>query len=85
MLLSSIIAMLPRSVHATEGMIGLGDAGYEGSDTHGTGVQFVYAARTAAIAKVRAPTFGYLNVKLRGSGDPYRGAVLVLRMQHKEE
>ena len=48
-------------------------------------MQIVYSARTAAIAKVRAPTFGYLNVKLRGSGDPYRGAVFVLRMQHKEE
>jgi hypothetical protein len=73
---------LPRSVYSTPGMIGMHDAGIvPETDAEFGGLQRVYAARTAAIAKARAPCFGHVTVKNRGDV-PYRGAFLVVAMLH---
>ena len=67
---------LPRSVYSTPGMVGLGNAKIiEESDQDFGGMQIVYAARTAAISKVRAPCFGFTNGTYQEK--PYRAAVLV--------
>ena len=68
---------LPRSLYATPGMVGLGEAKVvpnekaEGLE----GMVVVHVARTAAMAKVRAPCFGFLTSK-RG-GEAYRAPVYV--------
>ena len=68
---------LPRSVYSTPGMVGLGNAKIiEESDQDFGGMQIVYAARTAAISKVRAPCFGFTNGTYQEK--PYRAAVYCL-------
>lgn len=76
---------LPRSVHSTPGMIGIGNAGtVPTTDTEFGGLQCVYAARTAAITKVRGPCFGHLTVTNKG-GVPYRGAFFLVKLMHVPE
>ena len=68
---------LPRSVYSTPGMVSLGNAKIiEESVADFGGMQVVYAARTAAISKVRAPCFGFTNGTYQDK--PYRSAVLVV-------
>jgi hypothetical protein len=76
---------LPRSIYSTPGMIGVGDAGLMPEDDNSFGgLQRVYAARTAAINKVRAPCFGMLNVTGRSDAQ-FRSAFLVVAMFHEPE
>ena len=73
---------LPRSIHSTPGMIGIGNAGIvPASDEEFGGLMCVYAARTAAITKVRGPCFGHLTVRNKG-GIPYRGAFFLIKLMH---
>ena len=73
---------LPRSLYATPGMVGMGQAKIvpnekaEGLE----GMVVAHVARTAAMAKVRAPCFGFLTSK-KGNED-YRAPVYVHAILH---
>ena len=63
-------------VMPTPGMIAIGDAGtVPASNKDYGGLKIAHAARTATIAKCRAPCFGHVTTKLKGD-IPYRGAAL---------
>lgn len=74
---------LPTSIYSSPGMRGFGDAGTVPPGDHFKcdGLQIVYVARTAAIAKVMMPRFGFvttLNRKVAG-GKPIRNGFLALQ------
>ena len=71
--------MLPRSVYATPGQIGLGEFGSVPNDQEHGGLTVVTVARTAATSNFMAPGFGYLTVLngKRGGGKPERGLFFV--------
>lgn len=77
---------LPRSVFATPGMKALGEAGIvDANDDNFGGLVKAYAARTAVITKVRPPCFGHMQIKLRGTGEAYRGGFLLLSLLHEPD
>jgi hypothetical protein len=84
------MAQLPRSLHATPGMLAEGDAGRVADDhPELAGLQMATAARTAAIEKVRPPCFGYMTVQNKKNekkgwlGEKERGAALLLALLHE--
>ena len=84
-----IMRDLPKSVFSTPGMTALHPAGAvpEANKTYG-GLQMAWVARTAAITLSRVPCFGHMTTKLKGTGEPYRGACLVVAFlfaEHKPD
>ena len=84
-----IMRDLPKSVFSTPGMTALHPAGAvpEANKTYGL-LQMAWVARTAAIALSRVPCFGHMTTKLKGTGEPYRGACLVVTFlfaEHKPD
>ena len=70
---------LPRSVFATPGMRGIGDAGrVDADDDNFGGLRKVYAASTAHSSKWRTPCIGHVTVPLKGGAGFHRGAFLAL-------
>ena len=62
------------SIYTTPGMGAFGCAGFvPDDDPKYAGLQIAYAARTAAIIKVRLPSFGYLTVLNRKRGGTSKG------------
>ena len=68
---------LPRSIFATPGVVGIGNAKTVGQDDEDfAGMQIVHSTRTANMSKTRAPSFGFLESK---KGDSrFRSAGLLL-------
>jgi hypothetical protein len=78
--------MLPSSIYSTPGMRAFGDAGcVPEDDPQVPGLQIAFVARSAIISKVRAPCFGFLTTRNRGSSSPIRNAFLALRLVHMHD